>query len=418
MARELIEVNPNGEPAVPSRARMDRGRELTIRNSREDDAPRASASEDSPSSNYSRRNSERSRKKSSPAAELDDSFVIDLEDDDEVQFLRAQRRVPVKRNVLPKKVAQKVKLAAIILGIALIMGSVAATAYGYGMHSWRFRISSSDNVEITGVHNASRAHVMEIAGADIGRNIFFVPLDERQRQLEKIPWVESATVMRVLPNRIAVDIQERTPVAFVQIGPRVSLIDSGGVIMGMPADRRTKYSFPVIHGISDTEPLSSRAAAMKIYDRMAAELDSGGKDGARYTRQISEVDLADPEDVKVMADEGGGALLIHLGSSNFLDRYKLYLAHIAEWRQQFQNLQSVDLRYDGQIIVNPDKTSGDPVTGGSGDHASKPKAASAATSGERKTTSQPVAPRTSRQPRRGSTETRRKHWSKKPGAKS
>jgi cell division protein FtsQ len=56
-----------------------------------------------------------------------------------------------------------------------------------------------------------------------------------------------------------------------------------------------------------------------------------------------------------MADEGGGALLIHLGSSNFLDRYKLYLAHIGEWRQQFQNLQSVDLRYDGQIIVNPDK---------------------------------------------------------------
>jgi cell division protein FtsQ len=399
MARELIEVNPNDEPVVPSRTRIDRGRY------REDDTPRASASEDSPSPN-SRRNSERSRKKSSPTGEMDDSFVIDLEDEDEVQFLRAQRRVPVKRNVLPKKVAQKVKLAAVIVGTALVVGSAAATAYGYGMHSWRFRINSSDNVEISGVHNASRAHVMEIAGADIGRNIFFVPLDERQRQLEKIPWVESATVMRILPNRIAVDIQERTPVAFVQIGPRVSLIDANGVIMGMPADRHTKYSFPVIHGISDTEPLSSRAAAMKIYNRMAAELDSGGKDGAQYTRQISEVDLSDPEDVKVMADEGGGALLIHLGASNFLDRYKLYLAHISEWRQQFQNLQSVDLRYDGQIIVNPDKTSGDPVIGGSGDHAK--------TSGDRKTTSQSVAPAAPRQaPHRGGTETRRKHWSKK-----
>jgi cell division protein FtsQ len=348
MARELIEVNPNDDPVVPSRARIDRGR------FRADETPRESSSDDSPSPN-SRRTSERSRKKSSPAGDLDDSFVIDLEDDDEVQFLRAQRRVPVKRNVLPKKVAQRAKLAAIIVGAARVVGSVAATAYGYGMHSWRFRINSSDNVEISGVHNASRAHVMEIAGADIGRNIFFVPLDERQRQLEKIPWVESATVMRVLPNRISVDIQERTPVAFVQIGPRVSLIDANGVIVGMPADRRTKYSFPVIHGISDTEPLSSRAAAMKIYNRMAGELDSGGKDGAQYTRQLSEVDLSDPEDVKVMADEGGGALLIHLGSSNFLDRYKLYLAHVGEWRQQFQNLQSVDLRYDGQIIVNPDK---------------------------------------------------------------
>src|SRR6185312_16197360 len=135
-------------------------------------------------------------------------------------------------NVLPKKVAQKVKLAAVIVGTALVVGSAAATAYGYGVHSWRFRIESSDSIEISGVHNASRAHVMEVAGADIGRNIFFVPLDERKRQLEQIPWVESATVMRLLPNHIAVEIQERVPVAFVQIGSKINLIDAKGVVMG------------------------------------------------------------------------------------------------------------------------------------------------------------------------------------------
>ncbi len=75
-------------------------------------------------------------------------------------------------------------------------------------------------------------------------------------------------------------------------------------------------------------------------------------------RQLSEVDLSDPEDIKVTANEGGGTLLIHLGGNNFLERYKLYVSHIGEWRQQFQNLQSVDLRYEGQIIVNPDKPGG------------------------------------------------------------
>jgi cell division protein FtsQ len=322
--------------------------------------------------------------------DFDDAIALDLEDDDEVQFLRAQRRVPVKRNVLPKKLAQKIRLASVIVGGALVVSGVTATAYGYAMHSWRFRINSTDNVEITGVHNASRSHVMEIAGADIGRNIFFVPLEERQRQLERIPWVESATVMRLLPNRLAVDIKERTPIAFVEIGPRISLIDANGVVMGMPADRHTKYSFPVIRGISDTEPLSSRAAAMKIYNRMASELDSAGPDGARYTRQLSEVDLSDPEDVKVMADEGGGALLIHLGSSNFLERYKLYLAHIAEWRRQFPDLQSVDLRYDGQIIVNPDK---------------QPVATTQAKPAPAVAPAKPV--------HRGGAEARRKHWKKK-----
>jgi cell division protein FtsQ len=81
------------------------------------------------------------------------------------------------------------------------------------------------------------------------------------------------------------------------------------------------------------------------------ELDS---EGGRYSNDLSEVDLSDPEDVKVTANDAGGAVVIHLGNSDFLSRYKLYVAHVTEWRQQFQNLQSVDLRYEGQIIVNPD----------------------------------------------------------------
>ena len=67
-----------------------------------------------------------------------------------------------------------------------------------------------------------------------------------------------------------------------------------------------------------------------------------------------EVDLSDPEDIKVVANDAQGAVLVHLGSSNFLDRYKVYVAHVQEWRSQFERLDSVDLRYDRQIIVNPD----------------------------------------------------------------
>jgi cell division protein FtsQ len=338
MARDLNELRDNDELYQPSREKTSRGEESAVRTVR---PPRP--------------------RNPKPAADDDDFLTLNLDDAEDAQFLRTEKRVPVRRNVLPKKTAKQIKLALVIAAACALVGGAAATAYGYGTHSWRFRIDSSDNIEIRGVHNASRAHVMEVAGADIGRNIFFVPLEERRRQLEQIPWVESAAVMRLLPNHLAVAIKERTPVAFVQIGSKISLIDAHGVVMGMPADRKTKYSFPVIRGISETEPLSSRAAAMKIYNRLAADLDSGGPDGARYTRQLSEVDLSDPEDVKVMADEGGGTLLVHLGSQDFLARYKLYLAHVAEWRKQYQNLQSVDLRYEGQVVVNPDEQQGSSI---------------------------------------------------------
>jgi cell division protein FtsQ len=290
---------------------------------------------------------------SSRALQLD--ALDDLDDDNDSQFLRTPKRVPVRRSPLPQKTQNQVKKALIIVTVVIGLCSAALASYRYGIHAWRFRIDSSDNIEIAGVQNAARAQVMDVVGADIGRNIFFVPLDERKKQLEAIPWIESATVMRLLPNRIAIHVQERTPVAFVQIGSKISLIDGNGVVMGMPANRQVKYSFPVIQGITETEPLSSRAASMKIYNRLVRELDS---EGGHYLNNLSEVDLSDPEDVKVTANDPGGAVVIHLGGANFLASYKLYVAHVAEWRQQFQNLQSVDLRYEGQIIVNPDANHG------------------------------------------------------------
>jgi cell division protein FtsQ len=99
------------------------------------------------------------------------------------------------------------------------------------------------------------------------------------------------------------------------------------------------------------EPPSTRAARMKIYNDVVRQLESGG---ARYSQELSEIDLSDPDDVKVMANNHAGEVLVHLGSSNYLERYKIYVTHVRDWQQQFDRLESVDLRYDHQIIVNPD----------------------------------------------------------------
>src|SRR4051794_28297957 len=173
------------------------------------------------------------------ASEEDDELrALDLDAEDEPQFLRGQKRAPVRRGPLPKKTAIRLKYVALAMLAGGLCFTVGFSVYRYGAHSWRFRLESGENIEIGGNQNVSRAQVMEVMGADIGRNVFFVPLDERKKQLEQIPWVQEATVMRLLPNRIAVTIHERTPVAFAQIGSRISLIDANGVVMGLPANRQ------------------------------------------------------------------------------------------------------------------------------------------------------------------------------------
>src|SRR6202023_2660469 len=281
--------------------------------------------------------------------EIDDARLVDLDVDEESPFLRGQKRVSARRNSLPKKTANRLiwtSLAAAVVGFATV---AAGAFYRYGERSWRFRVDSSDNIEITGTQNVTKGQIMEVMGADMGRNVFFIPLAQQKAQLEQIPWVESASVMRFVPNRLKVEIHERTPVAFARVGPRIFLIDAGGTLMELP--QKHKYSFPVILGMNPGEPLSTRAPRMKAYNELVQDLDSAG---ARYSQDLSEVDLTDLENLKVRVNDPAGDVLVELGSSDFLRRYKTYVSHVQEWRQQFQKLESVNLRYDNQVIVNPD----------------------------------------------------------------
>jgi cell division protein FtsQ len=296
-------------------------------------------------SSYSRRASR---------AQLDDSpiddRVIDLNDEEESPFLRAQKRVSVRRSAIPKKTANRLRIVVIVLFVTGSLGAVAWMLHDYGSHSWRFRLESSDNVEIAGAKHVSRAQILQIMAPDISRNVFVIPLAERKKQIEEIPWVESAAVMRLLPNRVKIEVKERTPIAFAQVGSKIELVDANGVMMATP-ESQADYSFPVIQGMSGNDPLSMRSAQMKIYNTLMRDLDANG---ANYSKDINEVDLSDPEDVKITVADSQGAVVIHLGSANYLERYKIYVGHVQEWRQQYPKLNSVDLRYERQVILNPD----------------------------------------------------------------
>ncbi len=214
----------------------------------------------------------------------------------------------------------------------------------------RFRIEGTGNIQSTGLTEVSRAEMLPVFGEDIGRNVFFVPLGERRRQLEQIPWIERATVMRLLPDQIRVSIVERQPVAFTRQGNEIGLVDANGVLLTMPpaAMARHHYSFPVLTGIDPGDKPESRKTRMAVYQRLMAELDAGGQ---RYSEQISEIDLTDPEDARITMPEQGTDILAHFGEDHFLERYQRYKAHIAEWRQQYPHLTGVDLRYDQQVVL-------------------------------------------------------------------
>jgi cell division protein FtsQ len=290
-------------------------------------------------------------------------------------FLRARRRVPVRRGVLPAWARTRWGMLAFSAGVLTALGAIAAlllAARSFLDHDPRFRIESAAAIQTLGNSQLTRGDLLSIFGSDVGHNLLLAPLTKRRTALEQIPWVENATVMRLLPNQLRVAITERTPIAFVDVHGRIELADVNGVILEMtPQQMATRrYSFPVVSGITPAYPLSVRSARMHIYQRFITDLDSTGE---HISAQLSEVDLSDPDDVRATVPANGSDLLLHFGQEDFLARWHNYQAHIAQWQQQYPHLASIDLRYEREVVL---KMAGEPGT--SPEASATPKPAQAA----------------------------------------
>jgi cell division protein FtsQ len=275
---------------------------------------------------------------------------IDMDPDEDEEIAPRRRRYdpPSQPWYRPAGKLGRVLLAG---GIVLVLGAGATGVIAIKNlleRDGRFRIAGTANIQATSVSQVSRADILPIFGEDIGKNIFFIHLSERRKQLEQIPWIEKATVMRILPDQIRVSVVERKPIAFVREGQQIELVDADGVVLTMSPEAMTQrhYSFPVVTGIDPRDPEASRKTRMAVYRRLIDELDSTGQ---HLSRQISEIDLTDPEDARVLMEDD--PTLLHFGDEQFLARYQRYKAHIAEWRQQYPQLSAIDLRYDSQVVL-------------------------------------------------------------------
>jgi cell division protein FtsQ len=317
------------------------------------------------------------RVSAAPNRRLRRDFTEDFADDgyeDDFEPVARRTGLRVRFRGVPKTRAGKIVAGCVLVVCLGLCGAVFLMARSFLMHDERFVIPSSSAIEFDGNAHVTRAQLLSIFGEDVERNIFTVSLAERRAELERIPWVAHATVMRLLPNRMRVSIVERTPVAFVRQGSHIGLVDANGVLLDMPMETKPDghYSFPVVTGISADEPLSTRAARMKIYERFTSELDGSGE---KISEGLSEVDLSNPEDVKALIPDHTMDILVHFGDTDFLDRYRRFEEHLPEWRTVYPKLSSVDMRYERQVVLEMQPGSGVPVAGtsqGSGSDAAVP----------------------------------------------
>ncbi len=284
-----------------------------------------------------------------------DYLPADALAEDEPKYLRRQKPVEIRKRKFSRK-AWPLYRRVLVGGIAaLSLGFALYEAASYLLYSPAVLLQSADQIEIQGNRFVPPEAIVEKFSADMGRSVVRVPLTERRETLESLPWVEQAHVQRVLPNRIRVEITERTPVAFLRTGSELSLMDAQGVILERPADGQ--FRFPVVSGLGESMALGTREQRMNLYVQFMKEIERAQPGAADH---VSEADLSDAADLRAtltgLGAASGGArpILVHFGDSDFGSRYHLLAENIDQWRASAGSVDSVDLRFARQVVVNPE----------------------------------------------------------------
>ena len=283
-----------------------------------------------------------------------DSYRPELIADDEPRYLRRQKPVEIRRKKFSGR-SWPFYRRVLVLALASVAGLTAAV-YGtrFLLYSPSMLLLRPDQIELNGNRVVSREAVLQQFVHDRDRSILRVPLEARRSQLEQIPWVESASVQRILPNRLRVELTERTPVAFARNGNELALIDAHGVMLDRP--RGEHLHFPIVTGVSEDLPRDQREKRMQTYEEFLKDVDlvRGGS-----SDRVSEIDLSNPKDLRVVmtglaSATDAQAVTIHFGSGEFSGKYKMLVDNFSQWQANAGRVQSIDLQYSRQVVVNPD----------------------------------------------------------------
>lgn len=244
--------------------------------------------------------------------------------------------------------------------------SCAAAATAFFLLEWnrflsrdpRFFLLEEDSpragVSIEGTRRVSRAAVLKVFAADRGRSIADIDIARRRAELRRLDWVRDATVRRVWPNRLLVRIEEREPVAMIQVPAGISgsfgeplrmrpmLIDADGVILPMMGP--APGSLPLLVGVRPEQDVEHRRKLVRLMQRVLEELRP-------VAASIPEIDVTDPDNVRVGYQMADQLVVLVLGNERYLERLNVFLGHLEAIRDRLSHRAVLDLTTEGRITL-------------------------------------------------------------------
>jgi len=163
------------------------------------------------------------------------------------------RHILMVERYLPRRIGLVATLAILFgsLGFGIVKGghveeftTALSDTRNALANSAGFRITT---VGINGRKQLSQDEVLAIGGVNGRSSLLFLDADTVRAKLKANPWIADATILKLYPGRLQIDIVERTAFALWQQNGRLSVIASDGAVLEPYVTRRF-LNLPLVVG--------------------------------------------------------------------------------------------------------------------------------------------------------------------------
>jgi cell division septal protein FtsQ len=256
-----------------------------------------------------------------------------------------QRYVSAMRNSM--------KIGAFLLIIAFVV-----SIFLYVHTSEKFSLR---NITFYGCKEVDPQKLAEIVRRDFPSNLLRIDLRQLKNRLEEEIWVNHVEIRRVLPSELAIYVHERIPSVILEMHNDLMIADQDGIMLGRYDPRFGKLDVPVFRGVLGKDAEDYRQYqeenTARIHQALAM-LSEIGSGSPQFTKRISEVDISDRKNLKILLVDDTAE--IYLGEKDYWKRLNAFLKQgmYRKLKDKYREFEYIDLRFDDQIVYLPKGTEG------------------------------------------------------------
>jgi cell division protein FtsQ len=204
-----------------------------------------------------------------------------------------------------------------------------------------------DQVAVEGNGRLKKQQVVALSDIEMGVNTFNLDLGLIGRKIEENPWIDNAQVQRIFPRQVMIHIEERQPVAIVNLGYLYYLDKQGEIFKVL--DAADNLDYPVVTGFDYAKAQAHNGEYAQQLRKVVALLSDLNQRKLLSLDQISEVHFEAGGSLSLYTLKGG--VRIKLGTADYgrkLDRLERIYAQL---QPKLPLLDYIDLNVEEKVIV-------------------------------------------------------------------